>query len=492
MTQAAPTIGANESGTQYRTDDNNGKSALNTTHKGASRPSYAAAGTIWCNDSANPIWSFYMYDGTDDILWGTFNTSTNVFTPGNAQTQSGAETYAADTGAAGAITINLSPAITSYTAGLAVRVKLNNTVNGATTIAINGLAAKTVNKNYNVAIVSGDYVAGQILTMVYDGTNFQVVNASLITPLVLPTGYRDGAQPVWVNTTTFSVANINNRDSADTTNIIKTSSTTVDVTTTGLNGIAQSANLTGTVSVTSGSATVTFSSSQAGVLQAGDVITTAGGQSRRLISGSGTSWTAESTFGSTETTVTVKRGGRAKNTFYNLYAMTNGTTPGLILSTRNMAGGDTLVDLPSGYNNYRQLSFFILLDPSTNIFPFWVGPGWPIKPYIDYMVGMPGGSMALANVTSTTYVNVDATGVVPPIASCARIYFGNSLGSTFVSTVRTSSTIGNDTTIFSSPSTGEKLQEFFDLPLSARTYDAKTSAGTFTADVKGVFVDQVN
>jgi hypothetical protein len=221
----------------------------------------------------------------------------------------------------------------------------------------------------------------------FDAKGVQVrVNGATRAVNAYPANVHGSAAPVYATSSTMTVASIAERDSMDAINIQKTSSTTVDIATTGLNGLAQSANLSGTVSVTSGSTTVTFSASQAGVLQVGDVVTTAGGQSRRLASGSGTSWVSESNFSSTETTVTVKRGGRATNTWYYLYAITDNVTPGLILSTRNVAGGDTLADLPTGYTLSRQIPFATRLNGSSNIIPFMVGDGWPVRPRIHWQV----------------------------------------------------------------------------------------------------------
>ncbi len=240
-----------------------------------------------------------------------------------------------------------------------------------------------------------------------------------------PIGYHGSAPPVYVSASTFTVANIRERDSSNTFNLTKTGSTTVNATTTGLNGIAQSPNLTGTVTVASGNAGVTFSASQAG-LQVGDVITTAGGQARQLIAGAGTAWTAESNWGASESTVTVKRGGLAKNTFYNLYAISQaaGANTGLLLSTRNVAGGDTLVDLPSGYTLSNQLAFFINQDASANIIPFYVAQGWPSRPLIVYRVTCTqnvstpaaGTTNILNNGSSGSFIAISASRYIPKIS----------------------------------------------------------------------------
>ena len=53
-----------------------------TSNSGIQRPSYAVAGTKWLDTSVTP-WLWKIYDGTDDILLGTVNSSDNVFLPAN-------------------------------------------------------------------------------------------------------------------------------------------------------------------------------------------------------------------------------------------------------------------------------------------------------------------------------------------------------------------------------------------------------------------------
>lgn len=91
MPQANYSIAAGQSGSAYRTADNNGKQALLTNHKGGTAPSYLEAGMIWCDDSANPIWNFKTYDGTDWISIGTLNVTTNVWTAAGVTAASVAE-----------------------------------------------------------------------------------------------------------------------------------------------------------------------------------------------------------------------------------------------------------------------------------------------------------------------------------------------------------------------------------------------------------------
>lgn len=83
MTQAATwntiTAGpANMSQVQARTSDS--FNAILTNHSGASRPAYAVAHTTWLKIVSSTAWELYLYDGTNDILIGTFNPVADTFT----------------------------------------------------------------------------------------------------------------------------------------------------------------------------------------------------------------------------------------------------------------------------------------------------------------------------------------------------------------------------------------------------------------------------
>lgn len=90
-----------------------------------------------------------------------------------AALQAGTWAYAADSGSANALAASLTPAPSAYTAGMQVNVKVANTNTGATTINVNGLGAKTIQRN-GAALGAGALVAGQIYRLVYDGTYFQM------------------------------------------------------------------------------------------------------------------------------------------------------------------------------------------------------------------------------------------------------------------------------------------------------------------------------
>lgn len=315
-----------------------------------------------------------------------------------------------------------------------------------------------------------------------------------------PRSYQASARPVYVSASTFSVASVACRNTANTGDITKTTSTTVDISTTGINGVAQNgANLVGTITVTNGAATVVgvgtsfltdfvvndyfttaggvqkqiativddlnmtvtvaYGANEAGVTYSrtlpgtitvnngssaiagsgtafatdfviGDVIRTAGGQLRKITNvASNIAMTAESNFTSNEAAVAYKRGGEAINTWYYLYAIDNGPTPGLLLSPRNVIGGNTLVDKPSGYSSVRQLPFAVRNDASGNIIPFYIASGWPHNPEVMYRVSQTnyngstntGTTNVKANGSDTSYTDIDLASFVPTISDVCHL-----------------------------------------------------------------------
>ena len=84
--------------------------------------------------------------------------------------------YAADTGSANTYAVTLSPAPPTLVAGLTVRFKVANTNTGASTLNVNGLGAGAIKRgDGTTALIAGDLVAGQVATVLYDGTNFQLL-----------------------------------------------------------------------------------------------------------------------------------------------------------------------------------------------------------------------------------------------------------------------------------------------------------------------------
>ena len=83
--------------------------------------------------------------------------------------------YAADSGSANTYAITLAPALAAYAAGVRVVMKAANANTGASTINVNALGAKAITKSGTTALAGGEITAGMIVSMEYDGTQFQIV-----------------------------------------------------------------------------------------------------------------------------------------------------------------------------------------------------------------------------------------------------------------------------------------------------------------------------
>lgn len=83
--------------------------------------------------------------------------------------------YAADAGSTDAYVITLSPVPSAYSTGMMVIFKANTANTGAATLNVNSLGAKTIVKDGSVTLANSDIAASQIVIVVYDGTNFQLI-----------------------------------------------------------------------------------------------------------------------------------------------------------------------------------------------------------------------------------------------------------------------------------------------------------------------------
>jgi hypothetical protein len=111
--------------------------------------------------------------GTDAITWDQFGADiTGVI----VAIQNNTYTYAVDTGAANAYVATLSPALTAYVAGQGIYLKVTNANTTASTINVNGLGAKDIKLTSGAAIPANAMLAGMVARLLYDGTNYQLLN----------------------------------------------------------------------------------------------------------------------------------------------------------------------------------------------------------------------------------------------------------------------------------------------------------------------------
>jgi hypothetical protein len=105
-----------------------------------------------------------------DVLVGTYNGLPAINDPYSINALLGSIT------GTNAIAAVATPAITAYAAGATYSFIAANTNTAATTISIDGLAAKSITKNGSVALTAGDIQAGKLMWIEYDGTTFQLIN----------------------------------------------------------------------------------------------------------------------------------------------------------------------------------------------------------------------------------------------------------------------------------------------------------------------------
>ena len=83
---------------------------------------------------------------------------------------------ATDSGSANTYAIALTPAVTGYVAGQVFHFKAANASSGASTLNVNGLGAKNIKKKNDQAIAAGDIEEDAIVSVIYDGTSFQMLS----------------------------------------------------------------------------------------------------------------------------------------------------------------------------------------------------------------------------------------------------------------------------------------------------------------------------
>ena len=112
------------------------------------------------------------FDSRAKNIRDTFN-DTNVI-----ELTEGAYNYAASTTGTDAYAVTITY-FAAYTAGATVKFKADVANTGACTLNVNGLGAKAIKLENGSDPTDGVIKAGAIVTVVYDGTNFQIVTTGL-------------------------------------------------------------------------------------------------------------------------------------------------------------------------------------------------------------------------------------------------------------------------------------------------------------------------
>lgn len=116
--------------------------------------------------------------------------------------------YAADSVGSDAYAITVTPVPTAYVTGQTFTFKAGTANTGAATLNVNSLGAKTIKKNYNTDLETGDILANQIVKVVYDGTNMQLVSSTASALPLTYTANTDGGVTTWDTVTAIPDADL--------------------------------------------------------------------------------------------------------------------------------------------------------------------------------------------------------------------------------------------------------------------------------------------
>jgi hypothetical protein len=90
--------------------------------------------------------------------------------------QLGALTYGTASGSNDTFSVVLSPEPPIMLAGMVVHFLANQDVAGASSLEVNGLGVYPIKKNFNQDLAANDIKNGQAVSVIFDGTNWQMLS----------------------------------------------------------------------------------------------------------------------------------------------------------------------------------------------------------------------------------------------------------------------------------------------------------------------------
>lgn len=197
-----PGIQGYETGLHVRfkaANNTTGAATLNVNSRGPKAIQYNNAALV-SGEIGQNLYHHAVYDGTQfQLLNPAMSASTRTLPASVGQVQDGDFIWLGTTGGTPtAMTANASPAITAYKAGQKFRMKIGagastGTTPNAHTLQINGISGpKNIVNQDGTNVTTGTWVVGAIMEVVYDGTNFVIVNDpggwQSFTPSLTPNG----------------------------------------------------------------------------------------------------------------------------------------------------------------------------------------------------------------------------------------------------------------------------------------------------------------
>ncbi|NBW21097.1 MAG: hypothetical protein EBR82_75350, partial [Caulobacteraceae bacterium] len=173
-------------------------------------------------------------------LDGDFTAVANAINDANTYSN-----YAADTGSANAYVVTFTGVSTAYSAGLRIQFKAGNANTGASTLNVNAQGNKNITFQDTTTLTSGTIAANAIVDVMYDGTQFLLMNdpagAVGTGDVVGPASATDNAVVRFDGTTGKLVQN----------SAVTVADTTGDITGGKYNGLTVTTT-TGTLTITNG------------------------------------------------------------------------------------------------------------------------------------------------------------------------------------------------------------------------------------------------
>lgn len=176
---------------------NTGGCTLNVNGVGAKTITGFNGATLKDNDiTANSV-NIVVYTGTNMEL---VSSTGSMFV-----SNSGREIYGVSAAGTDTYAVTLSPVPLAYTAGMTVRFYADVGNTDGATLNVNGLGAKTLVRPSGTALQTGDITAGNVITAVYDGTNFQI---SGLVPAALTGGVSSNASSLHAHAVVANAQNV--------------------------------------------------------------------------------------------------------------------------------------------------------------------------------------------------------------------------------------------------------------------------------------------
>jgi len=152
--------------------------------------------STWANNTLNDLGSAMTaslaYDGQTVpvanlpmggyVHTGVGNATARTNYAAAGQVQDSSLTYLTSVSGTNTVTALAPISMTAYAAGQTFRFIVATTNTGSTTLNINSIGAKSITKNGTTTLGAGDLIVNSIVQVIYDGTQFQIINPSSNIP----------------------------------------------------------------------------------------------------------------------------------------------------------------------------------------------------------------------------------------------------------------------------------------------------------------------